>query len=147
MVATAGTRFELHYQDPAAAVGWLGRVFGLEPELLVYDPDGKLAFGRVDGPVALVPAGPGRPGPSAAGGVSTQTVNVILAEDVDAHCERARSEGARVLIEPRDEFYGERNYVAADLEGHLWCFSQRVSDGGPPPEGWRVELLKARASS
>jgi hypothetical protein len=29
-------------------------------------------------------------------------------------------------MEPADQFYGDRTYTAADLEGHYWTFSQPV---------------------
>jgi uncharacterized glyoxalase superfamily protein PhnB len=48
--------------------------------------------------------------------------------DVDAHCERARAAGARILVEPAEQFYGDRVYRCADLEGHHWTFAQHVRD-------------------
>jgi uncharacterized glyoxalase superfamily protein PhnB len=64
--------------------------------------------------------------PRSTGGVTTQTVHVHLDEDVDAHCTRACSAGATILAEPSDQFYGDRTYRAADLEGHVWSFGQTV---------------------
>lgn len=46
----------------------------------------------------------------------------VTVEDTDAHCERARAAGAEILMEPREMEYGPRNYVARDVEGHLWSF-------------------------
>jgi uncharacterized glyoxalase superfamily protein PhnB len=39
---------------------------------------------------------------------------------------RARGAGATILAEPSDQFYGDRTYRAADLEGHVWSFGQTV---------------------
>ena len=142
--AVAKVSIELHYRDPAAALHWLQQVFGLETELMVSDAAGQLVFARVSGGIGVVPEGPGRPSPSAFGGAATDTVSVDLDSDVRAHCERARAAGARIVIEPREEFYGALNYVAADLEGRNWCFSQQVSQGGPPPEGWSVRFPNRR---
>ena len=50
----------------------------------------------------------------------------VYVEDVDAHCEQARSAGATILREPKTEPYG-RLYVAEDLEGHRWMFNQPTS--------------------
>ena len=37
--------------------------------------------------------------------------------------------------------FGDRVYVAADLEGHLWSFAQRgPGAGGPPPDGWTISF-------
>lgn len=52
----------------------------------------------------------------------------ITVEDVAAHHARARSAGARILREPKDEPYG-RLYNVEDLEGHRWMFMQRPTEG------------------
>jgi hypothetical protein len=31
-----------------------------------------------------------------------------------------------ILQEPETQFYGDRTYRAADLEGHIWTFGQSV---------------------
>ena len=66
--------------------------------------------------------------PAGLGGANTQVVHVSSTSDVDAHCERARAAGATILAEPEDQFYGDRTYRAADLEGHVWTFSAHVRD-------------------
>ena len=58
----------------------------------------------------------------------TQSINVHLEQDVDAHCERARAAGARIIAEPSDQFYGDCSYRAADLDGHVWNFGQTRRD-------------------
>lgn len=59
--------------------------------------------------------------PENAGGRCTQTVYVIVV-DVDAHHARAAAAGAEILIAPKDESLGGRNYAARDPEGHVWSF-------------------------
>jgi uncharacterized glyoxalase superfamily protein PhnB len=48
---------------------------------------------------------------------------VVYVEDVDAHCERARSRGASLESEPKNMPYGQREYGARDSEGHRWWFA------------------------
>jgi len=48
---------------------------------------------------------------------------LIYVNDIDDHYEHAKSAGATILREPKDEPYG-RLYNAADLEGHRWMFMQ-----------------------
>ena len=48
--------------------------------------------------------------------------------------ERARARGARILMEPTDFEYGERQYAAEDLAGHQRTFSQTLADVAP--EEW-----------
>jgi uncharacterized glyoxalase superfamily protein PhnB len=137
----------LHYRDPEAARLWLERAFGLETELLVTDADGRLVFARLTGGVGLEPEGAGK-SPASLDGANTQTVSMRMADDIAAHFARARAGGARILREPRQEFYGDMSYMAADLEGHLWNFGQQIPDaGGPPPEGWTVRFPNRKAAT
>jgi uncharacterized glyoxalase superfamily protein PhnB len=64
--------------------------------------------------------------PASLGGKNTQRVHVRLEHGIDEHCARARNAGARIVMEPADQFYGDRSYIAADPEGHHWSFSQPV---------------------
>lgn len=51
----------------------------------------------------------------------------IYVDDVDDHHAQASEEGATILTPPADRPFGDRVYVAADLEGHQWTFAQRMS--------------------
>ena len=46
------------------------------------------------------------------------------------HCELARQAGARILTEPKDHVYGERQYNAGDPYGHRWD-TETLGDVGP----------------
>jgi uncharacterized glyoxalase superfamily protein PhnB len=136
---------ELHYADPERALDWLSRAFGFEPDLVVKNEDGKIVFARTGyGPVqvAILPEHPPRMrSPLATGGIATQSVQVRITDDIDAHFARARTAGAEALSEPQNFFFGDRAYLVADLEGHVWNFGQRKTDEqAPPPAGWNVEL-------
>jgi uncharacterized glyoxalase superfamily protein PhnB len=52
----------------------------------------------------------------------------IYVEDVDQHFVRAKAEGARIVSEPQDGFWGGRTYRVLDHEGHRWEISQRGRD-------------------
>jgi uncharacterized glyoxalase superfamily protein PhnB len=64
---------------------------------------------------------------------------IVRVEDVHAHCERARAHGARILMEPVDFEYGERQYTAEDPAGHQWTFSETLADVAP--EEWGGVLV------
>ena len=66
-------------------------------------------------------------------GAVTHVVKVRVA-DVDAQCEQARSHGARLLQEPTEYEYGERECTVEDLAGHGWQFTQTMRDVAP--EEW-----------
>ena len=125
------------YDEAAKAIDWLSRAFGFEVQLKVEGDDGhiqhsELRFGEAM--VMVADAALGRrawgKSPRSLNGLSTQSV-FIYVDDVDAHCQRARGEGAQIVTEPKTSDYGEdywsdRSYEAVDPEGHHWWFSQRL---------------------
>jgi uncharacterized glyoxalase superfamily protein PhnB len=52
----------------------------------------------------------------------------VYVDDVDGHFARARSEGATIISEPQDGFWGGRIYRVLDHEGNQWEVSQRGRD-------------------
>jgi uncharacterized glyoxalase superfamily protein PhnB len=82
-----------------------------------------------DGVIMMGCPGPEYQNPKRLGHV-TQNLYVYV-DDVDAHFERAKKAGARILEEPKDQFYGDRRYGAVDPEGHHWYFAQHVRDVAP----------------
>jgi uncharacterized glyoxalase superfamily protein PhnB len=70
-------------------------------------------------------------------GAVTHVVKVRVA-DVDAQCEQARSHGARLLQEPTEYEYGERECTVEDLAGHRWQFAQTMRDVAIQRRGMRV---------
>jgi uncharacterized glyoxalase superfamily protein PhnB len=120
------------YKDRHGAIDFLQKAFGLELALLLTDAAGDVAHAEMNfgGGVVMIasewPAWVWAKSPGSAGGVNTQFIRIQLERDIDAHCERARAAGARIIEEPRDEFYGDRIYRAMDLEGHFWTFAQPV---------------------
>lgn len=138
----------LHYRDPDAARLWLERAFGLETELLVSDSEGRLVFARLSGVGIGREGADGEKSPLSVGGANTQMVSIRKVQDIDAHRARAAAAGARILREPRQEFYGDLDYVAVDLEGHLWSFGQSLPDAaGRPPDGWTIRFPNQEAAS
>jgi len=136
---------ELTYEDPAVALAWLAEAFGFETRIIVADDTGRIVFAETgwgEQTVAIVPEDGDRlRSPRELGGVNTQMVRMRSGGDVNRHCAQARAAGAVIVTEPQDLFFGDRAYLAADLEGHLWSFSQRIPGaGGPPPPGWTVRF-------
>jgi uncharacterized glyoxalase superfamily protein PhnB len=120
----------LTYPDVRAAVAWLEAAFGFAERVRIgEDHRAQLAFG--DGALIVADANNPRRPPSPGGITHSVMVRV---DDVDAHCARARTNGARITMEPTDFPYGERQYNAEDLAGHAWTFSQTLADIAP--EEW-----------
>jgi uncharacterized glyoxalase superfamily protein PhnB len=118
----------LAYPDVIQAAAWLCDAFGFTVRLRIGTHRVQLNVG--DGAVTLREMQPGEANAPMGLGHSV-TVRV---EDADAHCDRARSHGARITQPPEDHPYGERQYNAGDLAGHSWTFSQSLAD--VPPESW-----------
>ncbi|HEX6507421.1 MAG TPA: VOC family protein, partial [Chloroflexota bacterium] len=64
---------------------------------------------------------------------------IVRVDDVTAHCDRAKAHGARVVMEPKDFEFGERQYTVEDPAGHQWTFSETLADVAP--EEWGGTLL------
>src|SRR6195256_2065001 len=96
----------LIYPDVREAVAWLSAAFGFAERLQIgEDHRSQLTFG--DGAVIV---GDGRnEGRPPRPGEVTHSV-LVRVDDAKAHCERARTHGARILMEPVDFEYGERQY-------------------------------------
>jgi uncharacterized glyoxalase superfamily protein PhnB len=112
----------LRYSDAPAAIDWLGRAFLFEKQVAYPAPDGGIVHAELrhgPGVVGLSSATP--PTDSNPWSAVRQGVYVQV-DDVDAHHERAQSQGARIAISPYDTHYGSREYSVWDLEGHLWGF-------------------------
>jgi uncharacterized glyoxalase superfamily protein PhnB len=119
------------YQDQRDAVEWLEKAFAFQTTMLATDSDGHVVHaemrfgnGRIDigGEWGDIKA------PSSVGGVNTQTLCVELEDGLDAHCERARAAGGKILEEPSDQFHGDRTYRVLDPQGHIWSFSQHLRE-------------------
>ena len=128
------------YEDAAAAIDWLGRAFGFrEKRDARYEDNGTITHAELELDGATIylstPAGYASPrtfrAESAAARRSYDNPWVIdglfvEVDDLDAHYERARSQGATILREPEEPGTGFRLYSAEDPEGHRWMFGQRA---------------------
>jgi uncharacterized glyoxalase superfamily protein PhnB len=121
----------LVYPDVRAAVAWLTEAFGFEERVRIGDDHRSQMRVGEDGGVILadVPGGQQAPQP----GHVTHLLKVRV-PDVDGAFERARSHGARVLQEPIEFEYGERECTLEDPAGHRWQLTQTIRDVAP--EEW-----------
>jgi len=125
----------LVYPDVREAVAWLAAAFGFAERVRIgEDHRAQLSFG--DGAVIVADVRGDRRPPRP--GESTNSV-LVRVHDARAHCDHARAAGARILMEPTDFEYGERQYHAEDLAGHHWTFSQTLADVAP--ETWGGETV------
>ncbi len=122
----------LAYKDNRAALKWLQSAFGFEPSEVLTDAEGNIVHAEMTHGDGIVMIGTEwadwTRSPASLGGKNTQRVHVRIERGIDEHCAHARRAGAKIVKEPEDQFYGDRTYIAADLEGHYWSFAQPVRD-------------------
>ena len=127
----------LIYPDVREAVAWLNAAFGFAERVQIGENHrSQLRFG--EGAVIVGDVRHERRPPRA--GEVTHSV-LVRVDDAAAHCERAREHRARILMEPTDFEYGERQYEAEDLAGHRWTFSETLADVAP--EEWGGTLVES----
>lgn len=119
----------LRYRNGPAMLDWLARAFGFEPHRAYLSDDGRtLLHGELRCGESFIMLGSSEghgfadlvKRPADLGGTTASPYVVV--EDVDGLCERARAAGAEICMEPTDQPYGSRDFIARDPEGHLWCF-------------------------
>ena len=120
----------LAYKDNRAALKWLEAAFGFEPSEVLTDTEDNIVHAEMtfDGGVVMIGTewADWTRSPISLGGMNTQRVHVRLQRGIDEHFARACRAGAKVVMKPADQFYGDRTYVVTDPEGHYWTFAQPV---------------------
>ncbi len=132
----------LMYADAPAAIDFLCGTFGFTERFRMEMDEGGIGHAEVeleDNVVMLATA------MNEMGMASPQDLPFIHAmvmvyvDDVDAHHAHAVECGAKITRELETKFYGDRTYMAVDLEGHNWGFGTHVKDVAPedmvPPDG------------
>jgi uncharacterized glyoxalase superfamily protein PhnB len=128
----------ISYEDGVAALEWLAKAFGFRETARMLGPDGRLAHGEMEvggGLIMLATPTPDYEGPrrhrehcerarqwSAVPWIIDGVL--VYVDDLNAHYQQARAEGARILSEIEEGPPGRR-YRAEDPEGHRWFFFER----------------------
>ena len=117
------------YSDVPRAVEWLVRVFGFRErtEARLKSPVGGRAWLEVGDSLFGIST-PGDHWPEVPNAGESTFVMKVYVEDVDQHFARAKAEGATIVCEPMDGFWGGRIYRALDHEANRWEISQRGRD-------------------
>ena len=109
----------VHYRDLPAGARFLVDVFGFVQHAAHKADDGAIQYVELSlngAPLGL--------GPHSEGSIfdTGPAVVYISLDEVDSMHRRACAAGAEVLMEPTDQPYGSRDFVAKDGEGNVWCF-------------------------
>ena len=127
----------LVYPDVRATVAWLSDAFGFVERVRIGESHrSQMHVGEDGGMIVAEVHGEQQ---AAEPGVVSHLLKVRVL-DVDAQLARAREPGARVLQEPTEHEYGERECTVEDLGGHRWQFTQTMRDVAP--EEWGGETVQ-----
>ena len=107
----------LYYDNPVKAAQWLERVFQLRSWTGILETDEGTWIEFHHGNVAILLFQHARERESA-----SPDMPWVYVDDLDAHFEHAKSEGATIVSEIQQQGY--RAYTAEDLEGRRWTFAQ-----------------------
>lgn len=127
------------YQNVAEAMAWLTTAFGFSEHFRYGESGGRVQGAQMRLGNAWIMVNSARPGSASPAqiGHSTQSLTVFV-EDVNAHFERAKSAGAKVVENLHETEYGERQYGVEDLEGHRWLFARHARNVSP--EEWGATI-------
>lgn len=121
----------LRVREAAAAIDFYQQAFGAVEQFRLSEPSGRighaeLKFGTMT--IMLSDEYPefGIKGPEASG--ETGCSVHLHVDDVDAMTETAVHAGATLIMEPKDQFYGERTSKVVDPFGHDWLLGSQIEE-------------------
>lgn len=110
----------------AKVIDFLSQTFDAKETERMTRPDGAIMHAEVrigDSPIMLgEPAGQFQPMPASI---------YVYVTDTDAAYQRALRAGATSLMEPADQFYGDRNAGVRDPAGNVWWIGTHIEDVAP----------------
>ena len=132
----------LSYEDCGRAADWIAETFGFEETGRWADDEGRVRHVTMEldgGQFMLGWPSPDYESPAHHAEMCERArkwsespyvvdgVHVSV-DDIEAHYERARAGGAKILSALEDNpGVGQRQYRAEDIEGHRWMFAEPVS--------------------
>jgi uncharacterized glyoxalase superfamily protein PhnB len=121
-------------RDAPAAIEFYKRVFGAEETMRLAEPSGRIGHAELKLGAAMIMIAEEHPdrgvlSPLAYGG-SGSFLHLHVA-NVDDMTDRAAKAGAKILVEPKTQFYGERSSKIQDPFGHVWMLGQHIENVSP----------------
>jgi len=119
----------IQYSDLLRAIEWFERVFGFHErvEARLTWPGGGRAWIEAGNALFNINV-VGETGQQDASRIAQGVKMKVYVDDVDQHFSHAKAEGANIICDTEDGFWGGRIYRVLDHEGHQWEISQRGRD-------------------
>ena len=121
----------LYCKDVAAEMDFCTTVFGAVELNRRPGADGKAAHGLMTiGPAMIMIEAEWEGLPSRAPALdgSSPVVIFVYVHDVNATVELAVAGGAKILVEVKDQFWGDRTGWIMDPAGHVWTVASRIEE-------------------
>jgi PhnB protein len=124
----------LTVNNAVEAIAFYKEAFGATESYRLIDPESsKIGYAELllnGSIISLSDEYPGfDPNPKALGGTSVRLI--LMVEDVDALVLRACNAGAKVVMQPSDQFHGHRSATICDPFGHKWMFVKLIEKVSP----------------
>ncbi len=119
----------IQYKEASKAIEWLCNAFGFKKHLVVPGENETIRHAQLTFGNAMIMLGTENDSeygkllrtPVEFNQLNTQAPYIII-ENIDEHYKKAVQEGAKIVIDIKDENYGGRSYTCRDIEGHIWNF-------------------------
>jgi len=114
----------LVYEDGEAAIEWLTKAFGFEKTQAYPGPDGKIIHAemRFGGSVIMLGTATAEQRKQKPWNHPEGRGVYVYVADLDAHFERVKKGGAKVVFETEDTGWGGKRFRVLDLDGYEWSF-------------------------
>ena len=120
----------LAFKGANTALKWYVNVLNAKEKMRFDGPDGTIAHAEItidDNVIMISEENPEyNSSPKTLGGNSVNLCAYV--PDVDAVIKKAIANGAKLIAEPKDEFYGDRSGRFEDPFGYRWIVSTHIKD-------------------
>ena len=121
----------LRTRDASAAIEFYKTAFGAVEDFRLTEPGGRIGHAELKFGNATIMVSDEYPeygihGPRE--DVPTGSSVHLHVENVDTMTQQAVDAGAKIVMEPKDQFYGERSSKVLDPFGHEWHLGSHIED-------------------
>jgi PhnB protein len=140
----------LAVEDAAGAIEYYKKAFGAKERGRMDAPGGKIGHAELEigGSIVMLsdpfPQASTKP-PKEIGGTTSSIFMYV--DDVDAVIKKAADAGATIVMEPENQFWGDRFGTIKDPFGHVWGIATHVEDVSPEEMAERGREAMAAMSS
>ena len=138
----------LRVRNASKAIEFYKSAFGATEKFRLCEPSGRIGHCELDFGATTVMVSDEYPemnitGPETIGG--TSFAMHLHVDDADALIARAVKAGAKVVREPKDQFYGERSGTVRDPFGHEWLVGHSIEKVTPEEMQRRYDDLMKKS--